>query len=332
MATLLAIESSCDDTSAAVISNGVVLSNVVVTQEDHKQYGGVVPEVASRQHNNNIVLAVEKALEISKIKKSALDAIAVTQGPGLLGSLLVGVSFAKGLALALDKPLIAVHHMHAHILAHFIEDPKPKFPFICLTVSGGHSQLVIVHSPINMEVVGQTIDDAAGEAFDKAGKMFGLTYPAGPIIDKLAQHGEPIHPFAIAQIPDFNFSFSGFKTSVLYYIQKATTKQHDFVEKNLNDLCASVQYTIIKTLEQKLLKLIKKSKINEIAIAGGVAANKGLRNRLTELSKLHNFTLYIPKLEYCTDNAAMVAIAANYKYIERLFSDQDLTPDPRLPF
>ncbi|HMP29220.1 MAG TPA: tRNA (adenosine(37)-N6)-threonylcarbamoyltransferase complex transferase subunit TsaD, partial [Saprospiraceae bacterium] len=282
MATLLAIESSCDDTSAAVISNGVVLSNVVVTQEDHKQYGGVVPEVASRQHNNNIVLAVEKALEISKIKKSALDAIAVTQGPGLLGSLLVGVSFAKGLALALDKPLIAVHHMHAHILAHFIEDPKPKFPFICLTVSGGHSQLVIVHSPINMEVVGQTIDDAAGEAFDKAGKMFGLTYPAGPIIDKLAQHGEPIHPFAIAQIPDFNFSFSGFKTSVLYYIQKATTKQHDFVEKNLNDLCASVQYTIIKTLEQKLLKLIKKSKINEIAIAGGVAANKGLRNRLTE--------------------------------------------------
>jgi N6-L-threonylcarbamoyladenine synthase len=291
-----------------------------------------VPEVASRQHNLHIVTAVEKALIEANISKQAIDAIAVTQGPGLLGSLLVGVSFAKGLALALDKPLISVHHMHAHILAHFIDDPKPSFPFLCLTVSGGHTQLVLVHSPLHMEVVGHTIDDAAGEAFDKAGKMLGLPYPAGPIIDNLSKDGKPVFEFAIAQIPDFNFSFSGFKTSVLYFLQKRINENPNFINENLNDLCASIQHTIIKTLEQKLVKLIKKTGIKEIAIAGGVAANSGLRHRLTELSEKYKFTIYIPKLQYCTDNAAMIGMAAYYKYKEGIFSSQEMTAEPRLLF
>lgn len=332
MGIILAIESSCDDTSAAVISEGTILSNVVITQADHQLYGGVVPEVASRQHSDNIVLAVDKALKDANIDKTKLNAVAVTQGPGLMGSLLVGVSFAKGLALALNIPLIAIHHMHAHILAHFLEEPKPRFPFICLTVSGGHTQLVIVHSPLKMEVVGQTIDDAAGEAFDKAGKMLGLPYPAGPIIDKLALDGSPIFEFSIAQIPGFNFSFSGFKTSVLYFLQKQVAKNPDFITENMNNLCASIQHIIIKTLEQKLIKLIKKTGIKEIAIAGGVAANSGLRNRLQLLSKDHQFSLYIPKLQYCTDNAAMIGMAAYFKYTKGLFTDQSMAPEPRLSF
>ena len=332
MSYLLAIESSCDDTSVAILKEDQILANVVMTQADHVAYGGVVPEVASRQHHINIGLAVQKALEDAGISKHQLTAIAVTQGPGLLGSLLVGVSYAKGLALALNLPLIGVHHMHAHILAHFIEEPKPVFPFICMTVSGGHTQLVIVRSPLQMEVVGQTIDDAAGEAFDKAGKMLGLPYPAGPVIDKMAKEGKPVFEFAIAQVPDYDFSFSGFKTSVLYFLQKETDKNPQFISENLSNLCASVQSTIIRTLELKLLKLIKNTGIKEVAVAGGVAANSGLRNRLTELSEKHNFNLFIPKTEYCTDNAAMIGMAGYFKMKEGRFSDQSMTPDPRLPF
>ena len=332
MAYLLAIESSCDDTSVAVLWEDKILSNIVITQTDHVAYGGVVPEVASRQHHINISIAIEKALKEARVSKKDLNAIAVTKGPGLLGSLLVGVSFAKGLALGLDLPLIGVHHMHAHILAHFIDDPKPEFPFICLTVSGGHTQLVMVKDPLNMEVLGQTIDDAAGEAFDKAGKMLGLPYPAGPIIDKLTKDGDPKFPFSIAQIPGYDFSFSGFKTSVLYFLQKELDKNPEFINENLHDICASVQHTIIKTLEKKLLKVLKDTGIKSVAIAGGVAANSGLRKRLEELSQKYNFKVFIPQLQYCTDNAAMIGIAAYFKYKAQIFEGQDLVPDPRMPF
>lgn len=332
MAYLLAIESSCDDTSVAILWEDKILSNIVITQTDHVAYGGVVPEVASRQHHINISIAIEKALKEARVSKKDLNAIAVTQGPGLLGSLLVGVSFAKGLALALGLPLIGVHHMHAHILAHFIDDPKPEFPFICLTVSGGHTQLVMVKDPLNMEVLGQTIDDAAGEAFDKAGKMLGLPYPAGPIIDKLTKDGDPKFPFSIAQIPGYDFSFSGFKTSVLYFLQKELDKNPEFINENLHDICASVQHTIIKTLEKKLLKVLKDTGIKSVAIAGGVAANSGLRKRLEELSQKYNFKVFIPQLQYCTDNAAMIGIAAYFKYKAQIFEEQDLVPDPRMPF
>lgn len=332
MAYLLAIESSCDDTSVAILWEDKILSNIVITQTDHVAYGGVVPEVASRQHHINISIAIEKALKEARVSKKDLNAIAVTQGPGLLGSLLVGVSFAKGLALALGLPLIGVHHMHAHILAHFIDDPKPEFPFICLTVSGGHTQLVMVKDPLNMEVLGQTIDDAAGEAFDKAGKMLGLPYPAGPIIDKLTKDGDPKFPFSIAQIPGYDFSFSGFKTSVLYFLQKELDKNPEFINENLHDICASVQHTIIKTLEKKLLKVLKDTGIKSVAIAGGVAANSGLRKRLEELSQKYNFKVFIPQLQYCTDNAAMIGIAAYFKYKAQIFEGQDLVPDPRMPF
>jgi N6-L-threonylcarbamoyladenine synthase len=332
MTYLLAIESSCDDTSVAVLQDDKILSNIVITQTDHMKYGGVVPEVASRQHHVNIGIAVEQSLNLAKISKDELNAIAVTQGPGLLGSLLVGVSYAKGLALALDLPLIGVHHMHAHILAHFIDDPKPEFPFLCLTVSGGHTQLVMVRSPLNMEVIGQTIDDAAGEAFDKAGKMLGLPYPAGPVIDKLAQNGQPKFSFSIAQIPGYDFSFSGFKTSVLYFLQKEQKKNPQFIQENLNDLCASVQHTIIKTLTTKLLKVLKENTIKHVAIAGGVAANSGLRSRLKELSVKHKFKIFIPRLQYCTDNAAMIGIAGYFKYKAGKFADQSMAADARLEF
>jgi len=332
MTYLLAIESSCDDTSVAVLQDDKILSNIVITQTDHMTYGGVVPEVASRQHHVNIGIAIEQSLKQAKISKDELNAIAVTQGPGLLGSLLVGVSYAKGLALALDLPLIGVHHMHAHILAHFIDDPKPEFPFLCLTVSGGHTQLVMVRSPLDMEVIGQTIDDAAGEAFDKAGKMLGLPYPAGPVIDKLAQNGQPKFSFSIAQIPGYDFSFSGFKTSVLYFLQKEQKKNPQFIQENLNDLCASIQDTIIKTLITKLLKVLKDSAIKHVAIAGGVAANTGLRSRLEELSVKHKFEIFIPRLQYCTDNAAMIGIAGYFKYKAGKFADQSMVADARLEF
>jgi N6-L-threonylcarbamoyladenine synthase len=332
MSIILAIESSCDDTSAAIIKDGKVLSNITVAQLDHEKYGGVVPEVASRQHNIHIGPIVEQALSQAKVSKKDLEAIAVTQGPGLLGCLLVGVAYAKALALGLDIPLIGVHHMHAHILAHFAKDPKPEFPFICLTVSGGHTQLVIVHSPILMEVVGQTIDDAAGEAFDKAGKMLGLPYPAGPQIDRLSNLGTAKFKFSASKIDGYNFSFSGFKTSVLYFLQQKMTENPDFISENLNDLCASIQHTIISMLEEKLKLLIKKSGLKRVAIAGGVAANKGLRLRLSELAQKDNLEIFIPEFQYCTDNAGMVGIAAHFKYDMGMFADQSMSPDPRLPF
>ncbi len=332
MSYILAIESSCDDTSAAVLRDEKILSNIIITQKEHEQYGGVIPEMASRQHYSNIDSAVDKALKVAGIDKSEIAAIAVTQGPGLLGSLLVGVSFAKGLSLVLDVPLIGVHHMHGHILAHFIDEPKPRFPFLCLTVSGGHTQLVKVLSPLQMEILGQTIDDAAGEAFDKVGKLLGLPYPAGPIIDQLAKEGKPLFDFAIANVADFNFSFSGFKTSVLYFLQKEVAKNPNFITENLKDLCASVQHIIVKTLEIKLIKLIKQTNIKEVAIAGGVAANSGLRGRLQELSRLHDFNLYIPDLQYCTDNAAMIGMAGYFKYKAGIFESHEMTPDPRLVF
>jgi N6-L-threonylcarbamoyladenine synthase len=332
MSIILAIESSCDDTSAAVIKEGQILSNVARAQLDHERYGGVVPELASRQHNIHIAPIVDQALTEAKVTKHDLAAIAVTQGPGLLGSLLVGVSYAKALALGLQKPLISVHHMHAHILAHMADEPKPSFPFICLTVSGGHTQLVRVNSPIDMIVLGQTIDDAAGEAFDKAGKMLGLPYPAGPHIDRLAKLGVNKFSFSLAKVDGYDFSFSGFKTSVLYFLQKEIKLNPSFVEENMNDLCASVQSSIIQMLETKLMKVVKDTKINRVAIAGGVAANKGLRSRLEELAKIYNLEVFIPDLEYCTDNAGMVAIAAHYKFELSIFADQSLTPDPRLAF
>lgn len=328
----LSIESSCDDTSAAVLLENKVLSNVVSSQIEHQKYGGVVPEVASRQHNINIALVVSEALAIAGINKSQLKAISVTQGPGLLGSLLVGVSFAKSLALALDVPLIGVHHMHAHILAHFAEEPYPVFPFICLTVSGGHTQLVIVRDYDMMEVVGQTIDDAAGEAFDKAGKMLGLLYPAGPLIDKYAQLGKPVHDFARPLIGDYDYSFSGFKTSVLYYLKKNVADNPNFIAENLYDLCASIQHAIIAVLEKKLVKLVRDSGIMHIAIAGGVAANSGLKGRLEELAQKYGWKVYIPDLKYCTDNAGMIGVAAYYKLIKGQFADQSLTAEARLPF
>lgn len=323
---ILAIESSCDDTSAAVIADDVILSNVVSSQLDHHVYGGVVPEVASRAHMRLIVPVIEKALSEAGVYKNDLSAIAFTRGPGLMGSLLVGVSFAKSLALALEIPMIDVNHMDAHILANFIEDPKPKFPCLCLTVSGGHTQISIIRNYLDIEVVGKTIDDAAGEAFDKTGKLFGLGYPAGPIIDKLAALGQPVYSFPTPQIDGLNFSFSGLKTSILYFIQKQKIKDPSFIENHLNDLCASVQDIIIKILAQKLIKAAHQFKINEVLIAGGVAANSGLRAELKRVAEREDWNLYIPPMKYCTDNAAMVAKVAYYKYLDHQFADQSVVP------
>lgn len=329
---LLAIESSCDDTSAAVLIDGKVVANITATQLDHEKYGGVVPEVASRQHNIHIGMVVKEALDKAGIAPGDLHAVGVTQGPGLMGSLVVGVAFAKSLALGLDVPLIGVHHMHAHILAHLIDEPKPEFPFLCLTVSGGHTQLVVIRSYKEMEILGTTIDDAAGEAFDKTGKMLGLPYPAGPHIDRLAALGNPVFTFSKAQMPDFDFSFSGFKTSVLYFLQNQTQKDQDFIKNNLNDLCASIQSTIIDMLTAKLIKAVEATGITRVAIAGGVSANRGLRNKLTELATIHGWDLFIPSFEYCTDNAAMIGINAYFKYLDQNFETQDMTADPRLAF
>lgn len=332
--TILAIESSCDDTSVAVIQNSTILSNVIASQKVHEIYGGVVPELASRAHQKNIVPVVQQALNQSNVCLSDLDAVAFTKGPGLMGSLLVGTSFAKGLALANKLPLICVNHMRGHVLAHFIDgqyEEKPKFPFICLTVSGGHTQLVLVKNYLDMEVIGSTIDDAAGEAFDKTAKLFGLPYPGGPLIDKYAQEGdENKFKFNKPQIADFNYSFSGLKTSILYFIQQQEKGNPDFIKEELSNLCASVQKTIIDILFDKLIKATKEYGITQVAIAGGVSANSGLRNRLQKEGKNRKWDVFIPKFEYCTDNAAMIAITAYYSYLNGDFTDQSVTVDPRL--
>jgi len=333
MTTILAIESSCDETSAAVISNGQLRSNIVATQVIHQKYGGVVPELASRAHQQHILPVVEKALEDAKVSKKDLNAIAFTRGPGLLGALLVGASFAKALALGLKVPLIEVHHMQAHVLAHFIEAPCPAFPFLCLTVSGGHTQIVLVRDALDMEIIGETQDDAVGEAFDKTAKLLNLPYPGGPLVDKYAQQGNPLaFPFPLSEMPGLNFSFSGIKTSILYFLQNKVKNNPQFVEENMADICASVQHTLIKMLLQKLRKAAKQTGISEIAIAGGVSANSGLRNALLETGQKEHWNVYIPRFEYCTDNAAMIAMAAHFKYLKGEFSEQTISPMPRMAF
>ncbi len=327
--TILAIESSCDDTSAAVIRDGKVLSNCIANQEVHHQYGGVVPELASRAHQVNIIPIVDAALRQSGVLKHELNAVAFTRGPGLMGSLIVGVSFAKSLALSLDIPLIEVHHMQAHVLAHFAELPHPAFPFLCLTVSGGHTQIMKVTSPLEMEVLGHTIDDAAGEAFDKTGKILGLDYPAGPIIDRLAQQGKPMFDFPEPQIPELNFSFSGLKTSILYFLKDQLKENPNFIKDNLADICASVQERIVSILTNKLMLAAEQTGITEVAIAGGVSANSALRKALENKGKELGWNTYIPKFEYCTDNAAMIGITAYYKYLAGEFSSQEISPKAR---
>lgn len=330
MATILAIESSCDETSASVCRDGAILSNYIANQSVHEKYGGVVPELASRAHMQNIVPVVDVAIKQAGISLSEIDAVAFTQAPGLIGSLLVGSQFAKSLALALDKPLIAVHHMQAHVLANLIQQPAPAFPFLCLTVSGGHTQIVLAKSPLELEVIGESIDDAAGEAFDKSAKLLGLPYPGGPLIDKYAKEGNPLaFKFAEPQIPGLNFSFSGLKTSVLYFLQAETKKDPDFIVNNVKDLCASVQHTIVSILIKKLTKAVKETGVTRVCIAGGVSANSGLRNTLEETGKRKGWQTYIPKFEYCTDNAAMIAITAYYKYLAGEFAGLDVSASAR---
>ncbi|MBS1688088.1 MAG: tRNA (adenosine(37)-N6)-threonylcarbamoyltransferase complex transferase subunit TsaD, partial [Bacteroidetes bacterium] len=310
---ILAIESSCDETSAAIVRNGVVLSNLIATQKVHELYGGVVPELASRAHMQNIVPVVDVALKQAGIDKQDIQAVAFTQAPGLIGSLLVGASFAKAYAQALNVPLIAVHHMQAHVLAHFIEEPKPEFPFLCLTVSGGHTQVVLCRSYLDMEVLGETVDDAAGEAFDKVAKMLGLPYPGGPMVDKNAKLGDAKRfSFPVTDMKGYDFSFSGIKTAVLYFLQNERKTDPDFAEKNINDICASVQHTIIRMLMNKLQKAAAELNIRHIGIAGGVSANSGLRQALIEAGEKNGWQVYIPKFEYCTDNAAMIGITGCY--------------------
>lgn len=331
---ILGIESSCDDTSASIICNAKVISNIVANQEIHSKYGGVVPELASRAHQQNIVPVVQQAIEQANITKEDLSAIAFTRGPGLMGSLLVGTSFAKSLALGLKVPLIDVNHMQAHILSHFIDDATsktPPFPFICLTISGGHTQIVKVTDYFKMEVLGETIDDAVGEAFDKSAKILGLKYPGGPLIDKHAKLGNPkAFPFTKPKVGDLDFSFSGLKTGVLYFIQKQVKINPKFIEENLNDICASIQYTIIEILMDKLKNAVKKTGIKHIAIAGGVSANSEIRNRLQLAEKHFGWTTYIPKFEYTTDNAAMIAITGYLKYLKNDYSNVAITAKARL--
>lgn len=330
---ILAIESSCDETSASVLVDGRVLSNVIAGQAVHEQYGGVVPELASRAHQENIVPVVDAALKKAGVDMQELSAIAFTQSPGLIGALLVGSCFAKSLALALDIPLIGVHHMQAHVLANFIEDPQPSFPFLCLTVSGGHTQIVQVNGPLNMKVIGETLDDAAGEAFDKSAKLIGLPYPGGPLIDKHAKEGDPKRfKFPEPQIPGLNFSFSGLKTAILYFLQENRQKDPAFVEENLADICASIQHRIVTILMNKLVKASQETGIRQICIAGGVSANSGLRKALAAYAAKHNWEYFIPKFEYCTDNAAMIAITAWFKYQAGQFVELDAVPSPRAVF
>lgn len=328
---ILAIESSCDDTSAAVISNGKIGSNIVAGQLIHELYGGVVPELASRAHQQHIVRVVEKAIEVAKITKKELNAIAFTRGPGLLGSLLVGTSFAKAMALALNIPLIEVNHMQAHVLAHFIDEPKPAFPFLCLTVSGGHTQIVLIKDYDQMEVLGETQDDAVGEAFDKTAKLLGLPYPGGPLVDKYAQLGNPLaYEFPLSEMPQYNFSFSGIKTSILYFLKKRVAENPNFIEENLNDICASVQHTLVRMVLQKLRRAARELNIKDVAIAGGVSANSGLRKTLQEMGEKENWNVYIPAFQYCTDNAGMIAMAAHFKFLKGDFSSQEVSPLPRM--
>ena len=318
---ILAIESSCDETSAAVCADGKILSNFIAGQAVHEKYGGVVPELASRAHLQNIVPVVDTALSTANCQLLTLNAIAFTQAPGLIGSLLVGAQFAKSLALSLNIPLIPVHHMQAHVLANLIEDPKPAFPFLCLTVSGGHTQIVLCESPERLTIIGETIDDAAGEAFDKSAKLLGLPYPGGPLIDKYAQAGNPLRfSFAEPRIPGLNFSFSGLKTSILYFLRDETLKNPSFVAENLADICASVQYRIIHILIGKLKKAAVQTGIKNICIAGGVSANSGLRKALEETGRRQRWNTFIPAFQYCTDNAGMIAITGYYKYLAGNFA------------
>jgi N6-L-threonylcarbamoyladenine synthase len=332
---ILAIESSCDDTSAAILQGQKILSNIVASQEIHTQYGGVVPELASRTHQQNIIPVVDAAIKKANLKKEDISAIAFTKGPGLLGSLLVGSSFAKSFAMGMDIPLISVNHMQGHILSHFIDEEKdmPEFPFLCLTVSGGHTQIVRVDSPNKMIVIGTTIDDAAGEAFDKSAKVLGLPYPGGPLIDKHAKNGN-IHAFEFGKpkIKELDFSFSGLKTSILYKVQNNMQKNPNFITENLEDLCASIQHSIVSILLKKIEKAIHQTGIKQLAIAGGVSANTYLRSELEKLATTKGYQLYIPKFEYCTDNAAMIAIAGYFKYLDNDFADQSDTPSARLSF
>ena len=330
---ILAIESSCDDTSAAVLCNDKVLSNVVASQEIHEQYGGVVPELASRAHQQNIVPVVHQALAMANIDKKQLSAIAFTRGPGLLGSLLVGSSFAKSMALGLNIPLIEVNHMQAHILAHFIADEnsdRPDFPFLAMTISGGHTQIVLVKDYFDLEILGETLDDAVGEAFDKSAKLLGLPYPGGPLIDKYAQRGNPnAFNFPKPKVDGLNFSFSGLKTSILYFVQREKQKNQHFIKENLNDICASIQHTILEILMEKLAMAVKQTGVNRVAIGGGVAANSGIRSRLIRAEEEKGWKTFIPKFEYCTDNAAMIGIVGYLKYIDGNFSDQSISAKAR---
>jgi N6-L-threonylcarbamoyladenine synthase len=332
---ILAIETSCDDTSVAILENDKVLSNIISSQDVHKEYGGVVPELASRAHQQNIIPVVDLALKKAGIKSSELDSIAFTEGPGLLGSLIVGASFAKSYALGLGKPLIAVDHLKAHIISHFIDDNEstPVFPFLCLTVSGGHTMIVKVDSPMKMEVLGKTIDDAAGEAFDKIAKIMGLPYPGGPLIDQYAKKGDSSKfKFPHPKVKGLDYSFSGLKTSVLYFLKKELETNENFIKENLNDICASVQNTIIDILLKNLIKASSEFEINEIAIAGGVSANSHLRNEIKRIGKERSWVTHIPKFEYCTDNAAMIGILAYYKYLDNQFVGQDIAPKARMEF
>ena len=329
---ILGIESSCDDTSAAILIDGSVVSNCIASQDIHKLYGGVVPEVASRAHQSNIIPVVDQAIKEAGISKSDISAIAITRGPGLMGSLMVGVSFAKAFALSLDIPLIDVNHLQAHVLAHFAEDPMPKFPFLCLTVSGGHTQIIKVNDYFDMEILGQTIDDAAGEAFDKTGKLLGLDYPAGPVIDKYAKLGKPVFNFPDPKVGELDFSFSGIKTAILYFLKRELKTNPDFIKENLYDICASVQDRIVSILLKKLSIAAKKTGITEVAISGGVSANSQLRSNLQEMGKKNGWTTYIPDFQYCTDNAGMIAIAGYFKYKKGIFAEQDVIPEPRMKF
>jgi N6-L-threonylcarbamoyladenine synthase len=336
MSTLiLGIESSCDDTSASIIKNDTILSNVVAGQSVHEAYGGVVPELASRAHQQNIIPVVHQAISDAGINTREINAIAFTRGPGLMGSLLVGASFAKGFALARNIPLIEVDHLQAHVLAHFIQEPGvqnkvPDFPFLCLLVSGGNSQIIMVRSHLDMDIIGQTIDDAAGEAFDKCAKVMGLPYPGGPLVDKYAKQGNPdAFEFNKPRIPDLNYSFSGLKTSFLYFLRDRLKENPEFITKNTPDLCASLQHTIVEILIEKLLKAAKETGIKEIALAGGVSANSGLRDALAKLAITQDWQIYIPKLSYTTDNAAMIAITGYFKFLSRDFAGQDVAPYAR---
>lgn len=336
MITILGIESSCDDTSAAVIRDGVILSNVIASQAVHERYGGVVPELASRAHQQNIIPVVHDALKQAGIAKEDISAVAFTRGPGLLGSLLVGTSFAKGFTSALNIPLIEVNHLQAHVLAHFIKENEqdanqPQFPFLCLLVSGGNSQIILVKSYDNMEIIGQTIDDAAGEAFDKCAKVMGLGYPGGPAVDRLAKQGNPNRfTFSKPRIAGYNYSFSGLKTSFLYFIRDELKKDVGFIEKNREDLCASLQKTIIDILMDKLYRAATDLHVNEVAVAGGVSANSGLRDAFESYSRRYGWKIHIPKFAYTTDNAAMIAITGYFKYLDDQFSTPDVTPYARV--